>query len=196
MIGKLIVTLMLFSILFGAAEGNLDKVSAAALSSCSSAVELIITLAGSMALWGGVMRVAEKSGITALCAKLLSPLTGFLFKGIEKNPAAEKAVNMNIIANLFGLGNAATPLGIAAVKELNKENDRYARRHTAMLVVLNTASIQLIPTTIAAIRMAHGAVSPFDITLPILVTSFVSAAVACITAHALYLTEVKSYARR
>jgi len=196
MIGKLIVILMIISILFGAAEGNLDKVSAAALSSCSSAVELIITLAGSMALWGGVMKVAEKSGITSLCAKLLSPLTGFLFKGIEKNPAAEKAVNMNIIANLFGLGNAATPLGIAAVKELNKANDRYARRHTAMLVVLNTASIQLIPTTIAAIRMAHGAVSPFDITLPILVTSFVSAAVACITAHALYLPEVKRYARR
>lgn len=194
MIGKLIIALMTISILFGAAEGNLDKVSEAAMSSCSSAVELIITLAGSMALWGGVMRVAEKSGITALCAKLLSPFTGFLFKGIENNTEAENAVNMNIIANLFGLGNAATPLGITAVKQLNKENNQYARRNTAMLVVLNTASIQLIPTTIAAIRMAHGVVSPFDITLPILVTSFVSAAVACIVAHALYLTEVRKYA--
>lgn len=194
MIGKLIIALMTFSILFGAAEGNLDKVSEAVMSSCSSAVELIITLAGSMALWGGVMRVADKSGITALCAKLLSPFTRFLFKGIENNTEAENAVNMNIIANLFGLGNAATPLGITAVKQLNKENNQYARRHTAMLVVINTASIQFIPTTIAAIRMAHGAVSPFDITWPILVTSFVSITVACIVVHALYLTEVRKYA--
>ncbi len=196
MIGTLIVIIMILSILLGAAEGNLDKVSAAALSSCSSAVDLIITLAGSMALWGGVMRVAEKSGITAFCAKLLSPLTRSLFKEIEKNPAAENAVNMNIIANLFGLGNAATPLGITAVKELNREHSQYTRRNTAMLIVLNTASIQLIPTTIAAIRMAHGASSPFDITAPILVTSFVSAAVACITAYALYLPGVKKLERR
>lgn len=196
MLGALIVTLMSAAIFFGIRNGTLSEVSAAAIGSCSKAVELTITLAGSMALWGGVMQVAEKSGITAFCERMIAPVTKLLFKDMDKNPAAKKAVSMNIAANLFGLGNAATPLGISAAKQLQDPRSEKSKRNIAMLVVLNTASIQLIPTTIGAIRLAHGAQNPFDITLPVLFSSVISAAAGCVMTHALYVIEVKKHERK
>lgn len=193
MLGILITILIISSVICALFTGNLSEVSASALGSCNKAVELVLYLAGSMALWGGLMRIAERSGITAAVCRILRPVTKFLFKDIEKDPDAHIAVSMNIAANLFGLGNAATPLGIAAAKALNSDCSPHSVRNTAMLVVLNTASIQLIPTTIGAMRLAHGAQSPFDITLPILAVSLISAAAGCLAVYALYLPQRKHH---
>ncbi|MGN0595463.1 MAG: nucleoside recognition domain-containing protein [Hominimerdicola sp.] len=186
MLGFLILVLMILSILAGFFTGQTDAVSASALSSCNKAVELVIYLAGSMALWGGVMRIADKSGLTKKIGRMISPITSLLFKDINNNPKAKNAVTMNITANLFGLGNAATPLGIAAAKALD-DGSPNSKRNIAMLVVLNTASIQLIPTTIGAMRLAHGAENPFDITPAILITSLVSTVIGCLAVYALNL---------
>ncbi|MBO5449101.1 MAG: spore maturation protein A [Ruminococcus sp.] len=192
MLGILIVILTMLSIVFGIKNGTLGEVSAASIDSCTKAVELTVYLAGSMALWGGLMRVAEKSGITAVIERLIMPVAKRIFKGLDRNPKAAKAVCMNITANLLGLGNASTPLGIEAAKALsNPSSDRNSKRNIAMLVVLNTTSIQLIPATVGAMRMSHGAASPFDITLPVLIVSILSAAAGCITVYALYITGAK-----
>lgn len=123
------------------------------------------------------MRVADKAGVTAFISRLLSPVTRVLFPGLKKESKALRAVCMNITANLLGLGNAATPFGIEAMRHLSEEGGGeagVANNHMIMLVVLNTASIQLLPTTIATLRLKHGSVSPLDILPPILVASFVS----------------------
>lgn len=191
MLGILIVILTILSIVFGIKNGTLGEVSEASINSCTKAVELTVYLAGSMALWGGIMRVAEKSGITAFIERLIMPAAKRIFRGLDGNPKAAKAVCMNITANLLGLGNASTPLGIEAAKALSSPSDRNSKRNIAMLVVLNTTSIQLIPATVGAMRMSHGAASPFDITLPVLIVSILSAAAGCITVYALYITGAK-----
>lgn len=187
MLAVLIAILMVISIICGAITGNLNNVSAAALDSCTKAIELTIYLAGSMALWGGIMRIADKSGVTKAAGKIISPIAKKILPGIEKNPEAHKAVIMNIAANLFGLGNAATPLGITAAKELSKDKSPLQKRNLAVFVVLNTASIQLLPTTVAALRLSHEAANPFDITPAILLSSLISVSAGLITAYALYL---------
>lgn len=192
MFDKIIVLMITISLAGGIINGRLSEVSSAALSSCNKAAELVIMLVGPMALWSGLMRIAEKSGITAALSRIISPVTKLLFKGISTKSRALKAVSMNITANLLGLGNAATPTGIEAVKALN-EDGNYKNRNTAMLVVLNTASIQLIPTTVASIRLAHGSAEPFAVLLPILLVSFSSAAVGCIAVSVLFGKEA-SYA--
>lgn len=188
MLEIIMLLLILASIAGGYINGTMSEVSAAAIGSCSKAVELIIFLAGPMALWTGMMRIAEKCGITGFVCKLVSPVIGLLFKGIDSESRAGKAIGMNLTANLLGLGNAATPTGIEAVKELDR-SPAYRRRNIAMLVVLNTASIQLLPTTIASIRLAHGSAEPFAIMLPVLAVSFASAAAGCLAVWALYEKE-------
>ncbi|MGN0660778.1 MAG: nucleoside recognition domain-containing protein [Oscillospiraceae bacterium] len=171
--------LIVFSVIFGIVSGNISDVSTAALSRCSSAVELCISLAGVMCLWSGVMRVAENSGVTKGLAKALSPILSRIFKGISKSGKAFGLITMNVIANLLGLGNAATPLGIAAMKALEEEEhiSDTASTNMIMLVVINTASIQLVPTTIAALRLSAGSASPFEIIVPVLCTSALSVTV-------------------
>lgn len=178
MMNYIFTILIVISVLFGLATGNIKDVSNAAISECTGAVELMITLIGSMAFWGGIMRVAEKAGITDLIARAFRIPAGFLFRGIDLNGKAFKAVTMNLTANLLGLGNAATPLGILAVKELAKEENAgsSATENIIMLVVLNTASIQLLPTTVAALRLAHGSSSPLDVLPAILIASAASVA--------------------
>ncbi len=184
MLGVLIVIMLVAAYLAGGMNSSWKDISAAAVGSCTDAVELGIFLAGSMALWGGLMRIAERSGIASAIGRLLSPLIRRIFKGLNGSDEASKAVSLNLTANLLGLGNAATPTGIKAVRMLDKH--RYAKRNTAMLTVLNTASIQLIPVSIGALRAAHGSTSPFEIMPAVLVTSLASAAVGCIFAGVLY----------
>ena len=132
--------------------GSMMNIHAKAVNDCTDAVELTIRLAGIMALWCGLMKIAQKSDLTGRLSRLFRPLLRFLFPGLDADAPAAKAVVMNLSANLLGLGNAATPLGITAMKELEKISPRKntASDHMAMLVVLNTASLQLIPTTTAA----------------------------------------------
>ena len=181
--------LVLLSVVFGIGTGHIGDVSSAAISQCGQAVELAITLAGSIALWNGLMRVAQESKLTERIAALLSPLTSHIFKGLEKDSHAMQLISMNITANLLGLGNAATPLGIAAITELEKETPvelkGTANDNMLMLVVMNTASIQLIPTTVAVLRLKYGAANPLDILPAVLISSIVSVTIGIFLAKLL-----------
>ena len=169
---------ILLSLLFGALFGRIGEVSNAALSECANAVELLLKLMGAMCLWSGLMKVAEEAKLTDQISNLLRPITKRVFKGLPKDSLALKFISMNITANLLGLGNAATPLGINAMTELSKlqspEETQTASNHMITLVVLNTASIQLIPTTIAMLRLEYGSQNPMEILPAILISSFVS----------------------
>ena len=141
MLSIVIAILLLISVTYGIFSDNIANVSYAAVNGCTDAVKLVIFLSGSMALWNGIMNIADKSGIVKKINKIISPLTKRILKEINKNPQAIKMVNMNITANFLGLGNAATPLGISALKEMNKDFSIYSQRNIAVFTVLNTASI-------------------------------------------------------
>ena len=162
------------SVIVGIITGNISEVSNAAIDSGTKAAQLSLALLGTMGLWGGLMRIAEKSGLTNVIS-----IAKFLFKGISPDSEAFRAISMNITANLLGLGNAATPLGIDAMKKLEKADNpgETASRNMIMLAVLNTASIQILPTTVAALRLAYGSQTPLDILPAVLLTSLCSVCV-------------------
>lgn len=153
------------SLLFSIVCANVSAVSNAALTECGNAVTLCISLTGIMCFWSGIMRVAQRAGITDLLAKLFSPILRRLFRGLDPKGKSMSIIIMNIVSNLLGLGNAATPFGIAAMKELEKEEKTTdcASNNMIIFVVLNTASIQIIPTTIAALRLQSGSAAPMEI---------------------------------
>lgn len=165
--------MILFSVICAAATGRMAELSASVLNGAGGAVTLVISLTGMMCAWTGLMKIAESAGITRLLSRALSPLMRRLFPSCEKDGPAVRAMCMNITANLLGLGNAATPLGIAAMKELKKTSpSQTASNAMVTFVVLNTASIQLIPTFMATLRSQYGSVSPFDILPAVWATSF------------------------
>lgn len=172
--------LILLSTIFGIASGNAAALNTAALDGAKAAVELCIGIGGITCLWTGVMEIFEKTGIADKTAKLLRPITSRLFPD-KLSATATKAVSANISANLLGLGNAATPLGIAAAQELSDGGT--ANDNLCMLMVLNTASIQLIPTTAAALRSAYGSQTPFDIIPAVWLSSIISVTVGIFTAR-------------
>lgn len=180
--------MILLSVISALFSGKMPSLSNASMSGCKEAVELAITLSGSVALWGGIMKIAEKSGITHALCELLSPLTkGLLFRGLPKDSPAFDAISMNLAANLLGLGNAATPLGLAAMVELDREahHSTVACREMIIFVVLNTASMQLIPTTTAFLRLQLGSANPMEILIPVWISSLLSVSVAVIVANVL-----------
>ena len=164
---------MAVSILFGIINGRMAEMTNAVLGGADEGVSLVIALLGSMCLWSGLMKIAEKSGITSILSKAFYPIIRIIFKGIDAKSDTAKAICMNMTANLLGLGNAATPFGLKAMKELQKENPvkDTASNNMIMFVVLNTASIQLLPTTVAVLRAKHGSQMPFDILPAIWITS-------------------------
>ena len=153
------------SLIFAAVNGSAEGLSNSVLSASEDAVQLTLTLLGTMAFWGGVMRIAEKSGLVRKISALFRPFLKVLFKGINESGEAFSAIVMNITANLMGLGNAATPLGIKAMKALAEEehSNGTATGNMIMLVVINTASLQLLPTTVATLRLTHGSSAPLDV---------------------------------
>jgi spore maturation protein A len=153
------------SVIIGIADGRINEVSTAALTGAADAVALFLILLGTICMWSGLMKIAEAAGITEVIAKLLSPITKRLFPDLKPDSEGMQAITMNMTANFLGLGNAATPLGLRAMKimaETSPKKDT-ATNSMAMFIVINTASLQLIPTTIAAIRINNGSKSPFDI---------------------------------
>ncbi|MBQ4100278.1 MAG: spore maturation protein A [Oscillospiraceae bacterium] len=177
--------LILLGILFGILTGRISAVSASVISSATDAVTLSFSLLGTMALWCGLMQIAEKSGLTKVLAKLLSPILKLLFPSLKKDGDEMKAISMNVTANLLGLGNASTPLGISAMQKLHKLNlSRTTPSYEMiMFVVLNTASVQIIPTTVATLRLGHGATNPFDVLPAIAITSICSLLSAVISVY-------------
>lgn len=157
--------LITVSVIIGFIQGDAAEVSNGIINSCGEAVALAITLCGIICLWSGIMRAAQASGLTEIVARVLSPLLTRLFKGIDKKGKAMQYIVLNITANLLGLGNASTPFGIAAMKELEREekSSEAATDNMILFTVLNTASLQLIPTTAAALRLQHGSAAPMEI---------------------------------
>lgn len=168
--------MLLVSLIFGRGTG----LSAAALEGAREGITLTVSMAGGICLWSGVGRLMEAVGLTNRLAELLRPLLGRLFPGSRTDPALARDLSANICANLLGLGNAATPMGISAARRM-KQGDE-ATDELCRLIVLNTASIQLLPTNVAAIRSALGAASPFGILPAVWVTSFLSAGAGLLAA--------------
>ncbi|MCD7917448.1 MAG: spore maturation protein A [Clostridiales bacterium] len=151
------------SLLCGGATGSLGAVSAAAAEGAQAAVELCISMAGMLCLWMGVMEVMRRCGMLEGLQRLLRPVLGRLFPEAERDGETMELISANVSANLLGLGNAATPLGIQAVQRMARSSPGVASDSLCLFVVCNTASIQLIPTTVAAVRSAAGCETPFDI---------------------------------
>ena len=151
------------SILCGLATGRGELVAAAAVEGAQSAVELCVSIAGMLCLWTGVMEVMRRSGLAEGLSRLLRPVLSLLFPQVSGDRGVMDSISANVSANLLGLGNAATPLGIEAVRRMERKTPGTASDAMCMLVVCNTASIQLIPTTVASVRAAAGSSSPFDI---------------------------------
>ena len=160
-------------------SGNLQNLNSSIFDSVESAVNLSITMLGTMCLWSGIMNVAANTNIMKMMNKMLKPIIRFLFPEIKENKKAQNEISMNMVANILGLGNAATPLGLKAMETLQKENKNREELSNSMimLIVINTASIQLIPTTIIAIRSCLGAQNPTSIIVPVWIATICAAIV-------------------
>lgn len=157
------VGMIVISLVCGLLTGNGEAVGAAAVSGAAQGVELCLSMAGLLCLWTGVMEVMRRCGLAARLSRLLRPLLRRLFPSFAEDKEVMDAVSANISANLLGLGNAATPLGLEASKLMARRTPGVASDGLCMFVVCNTASIQLIPTTVAGLRSAAGCTTPFDI---------------------------------
>ena len=176
--------LVVLSILCSFLTGNSPRLSEAIIESSAQAIELLMTMAGVMLLWTGIMRIAQESGLTEVFAKLLSPVLRLLFPNLKNESKALGCISMNLTANLLGLGNTATPLGIRAMKELDELNggSRTASNEMVVFVVMNTASLQLMPTMLGALRQRYGSAEPFEILVPVWISSACALTVALIIA--------------
>ena len=160
-------------------SGNLENLNNSIFESTNSAIKLSIDLLGSMCLWSGIMQVASKTTLIENLTKLLNPLLNFLFPKLKENKKIKKEVSMNIIANILGLGNAATPLGLKAMKSMQEENKNKETLSDTMMmfIVVNTASIQLIPTTVIAIRNSLGSQNSTSIIFPTWISTIIAAVI-------------------
>jgi len=158
-------------------NGRIEAVTQAAFDSAKYAVELCFGLIGIYALWLGLMKVADKAGLVKAFSGRIAPILKLLFPGIPAKSPAMGAMTMNIIANMLGLGNAATPLGINAMKELQRLNrdKTVASDAMCMFLVINTSSVQLIPATVIALRSAAGSANPTEIIGTTLIATLCSA---------------------
>ncbi|WP_297199149.1 spore maturation protein A [uncultured Flavonifractor sp.] len=177
--------MVLISILCGLATGNGGAVGAAALEGAGAAVDLCLAMAGVLCLWMGVMEIMKRSGLSAGLSRLLRPLLARLYPEFAGDKEVMDSVSANVSANLLGLGNAATPLGIQAARKMRRRTPGVACDGMCMLVVCNTASIQLIPTTVAGVRLAAGCATPFDILPAVWLASALSVCVGIAAAKLL-----------
>ena len=145
---------IIISFLYAICVGRVEQVNSAIFESTASAVELSMTLLGTICLWSGLMQIASQTKIMDILTKILNPIMKILFPDIKKGDPVHKEISVNIISNIMGLGNAATPAGLKAMKSMQKTNKdkKVLSNSMAMFIVLNTASIQIIPTTVIAIR--------------------------------------------
>ena len=184
--------MIVLGILYGAFTGNLEAVSNAALESAGEAVDLCITMCGIMGLWTGLMKIAQQAGLIAALTRGISPFVSFLFPRIPKNHPARESISTNIVANVLGLGWAATPAGLEAVEELQKlEEDRrlgkaagpvrkrgVASNEMCTFLIVNISSLQLIPVSVIAYRSQYGSVNPTAVVGPGIVATAVSTGAA------------------
>lgn len=178
---------LIISFIFAIFNGRLEEVNTSVFEGTKSAVELCITLLGTMCLWNGIMKIASNTGIVKKLTKLLNPIMKKLFPDIKKGDKIHEEISMNIIANIMGLGNAATPLGLKAMKSMQKENKnkKVLSNSMAIFIVLNTASIQIIPTTVIAIRSSLNSNNPTAMIVPVWIATICAAFAAIVAAKIL-----------
>lgn len=166
------------AVVCGMWTGRGSAVAAAAMEGAQAALELAFSIGGMLCLWCGVMEIMRRSGLAEKLAQAMAPVLGLLFRQAAKDPETRSAIAANISANLLGLGNAATPLGLKAIGRMAKESPGRASDEMCTLVVCNAASLQLIPTTVAAVRLAAGSEQPFEILPAVWLSSVVALCVA------------------
>ena len=175
--------IILISIVFSWLTGSGKDLSASVLQGAQAGAALAISMAGSICLWSGVGNLMEKTGMTDSLSRWLKPVLGIFFPGTKQDPALARDISANICANFLGLGNAATPMGISAAKRM--ASGKTASDELCRLIVLNSASIQLIPANVAALRTGLGCSDPFDILPAVWITSLCSAGLGLAAAFAL-----------
>lgn len=185
---------IIISFAYAIFSGNVDKLNESIFSSTSESVNLCISFLGTICLWNGIMQIANKTSIIDRLTNLLKPAMNFLFPELKQEKEIQKEISLNVIANILGLGNAATPLGLKAMKSMQKKNPKKDTLTNSMItfIVLNTASLQIIPTTVIAIRSSMNSKNPTSIVFPVWIAT-ICAAIAGITATKLFikLTERK-----
>lgn len=169
--------MVLISIVCGLWTGRGPAVAAAAMEGATAGVELCLSMAGVLCLWMGVMEIMRRSGLSEKLSRLLMPLLRRLYPAFARDKDVMDTISANVSANLLGLGNAATPLGLEAARKMSRKTPGVASDALCMLVVCNTASIQLIPTTVASVRAAAGCAAPFDILPAVWLSSAISVCV-------------------
>lgn len=184
MLNKIWPIFLIISFIYAFFSGKLPEVNNSIFESTSSAIELCLTLVGTMCLWCGMIKIVMQTSAIDKLINILKPILQRLFPDINEEDEAHKEISMNIIANLLGLGNAATPLGLKAMKSLqkNNKNKQELSNSMAIFIVLNTASIQLIPTTVIAIRTTLGSKNPTEMLIPIWIATAIAAISAIISA--------------
>ena len=176
MLNKIWPIFIIISFIYAFCSGNIENVNSGIFESTKNAVELCLTFLGTMCLWNGIMQIAYKSNLINKIVKLLNPIIKKLFPEIKNDEKIKKEISMNMIANILGLGNAATPLGIKAMKSMQEKNINKNKLSNSMMmfIVINTASLQIIPTTIIAIRSSLKSINPTSIVVPVWVATICS----------------------
>jgi len=195
MLNKIWFTMIVIGIIIAAINGRMEAVSVAILESAEDSVMIVVKLIGPMALWLGIMKVAEKAQLTDILANLFRPLAKILFPEVPKSHPALASIMMNLSANFLGLGNSATPLGIKAMQELQELNKGESSASNAMctFLVINTSSVTLLPTTILALRIGAGSVQPTEIIGTTIFATFCSTVVGLIANRILIkISELRS----
>lgn len=174
---------ILISFVYAILTGNIENMNQSIFTSAAGAVELSITFFSTICLWTGIMKIAQQTNFMTKLTKLLRPIINFLFPDCKNNEKAKEEISMNMIANILGLGNAATPLGLKAMKTLQNDNPKkdIVSHSMAMFIVINTASMQLIPTTVIAIRTSFNSSNPTQIIFPVwgvTIAAFLAAIIA------------------
>lgn len=175
--------LVLSGIITAFFTGELTAVSESSLNAAKTAVQVVLALMGVMALWLGLMKIAKQSGLMDVFAKVIRPLIDLIFPELKKNKKAKAAITMNVAANAIGLANAATPFGLKAMEEMQKDNPKKDTASNAMctFLTINTAGIQLIPMSVIGILVGLGAKNPAEIIAPCLIVTVLTQIIAILT---------------
>lgn len=173
---------IIISYIYAIFNGNIDKVNNAIFEYTEETVDLMLTLLGTMCLWNGLMEIASNTNLINILSNLLNPIIDFLFPQNKNDKKIHEQISMNIVANILGLGNAATPIGIKAIESMQEKNTNkeMLTNDMATFIILNTASIQVIPTTVISIRMSLGSLQPTKIIFAVWISTICAAFVGII----------------
>lgn len=184
--------LAIIGIVFALFNGTIDAVNEAIFSSANEAIQLVIGLTSVLVFWLGIMRIAEKANILTVLSRFFKPVVSKLFPDLPKDHPVMAYITSNFIANIFGLGNAATPLGLKAMKEMKQlENSEHASRSMVTFLVINTAGLTLIPTTVIALRIQYGSIAPTETVAGTIIVSIITTTAAIIIDRIFYFKKMR-----